>query len=99
MRANTHVAAPARVTPMALPLSSAIVAPSGGPTRTKSLPSPCVAVMRNGMPASRNTTVSVAPVRPTSTSPGHDRLHQGGAAAERDEVRVQSLLAEDRFVA
>jgi len=69
MRANTQVVEPGAVTPMALPLSSATLPISGATLSVKWLPSVCVATIFSGMPASRNTRMSVDPAAPSSTSP------------------------------
>ena len=78
MRAKIHVVAPTRVTPIALPLSSATVRSSGATLSVKWLPSVCVAIALIGEPASRKTRMSVLPVMPTRISPAMTALRRSG---------------------
>ena len=52
--------------------------PSGDVTMTKLLPSPCVATILIGDPASRNWMMSVEPVTPIRTSPTITALSRSG---------------------
>src|SRR5205823_5618907 len=83
MRAKTQVVAPARVTPIALPLRSATPRTSGATLSVKWLPSVWVATVLMGEPASRNTRMSVEPVTPTRTSPAMTALSRSGPPRQR----------------
>src|SRR5262249_16567365 len=78
MRAKTHVVAPARVTPIALPLRSATFWTSGATFRVKWLPSVWVAIILIGEPASRKTRMSVLPEMPTRHSPTITAFRRSG---------------------
>src|SRR2546422_5530936 len=88
MRAKIHVVAPTRVTPIALPLSSATVRMSGATLSVKWLPSVCVAIALIGEPASRKTRMSVLPVMPTRISPAMTALRR----SEEHTSELQSRL-------
>src|SRR6266545_1374241 len=78
MRANTQVVEPTTVTPMVAPLRSSTRLICGATVSVKWFFSRMVAMARIVVPRSRNTSGSVAPVKPMSAEPASTPLSMSG---------------------